>query len=173
MTINIEHIAKAHNRKESTQYNNDSVVRALRTVTSYLIADVFELTPEEIMWSAYHMDLAFKPLSNEKYSAIPAPVHRELQAGTYGKLLEERETLQAKPIVASDEVKKASIDDWTDVFMETVLTSYPELRPLNEAKIRGYISGLLKELGVSDPKNPRGSKYLPNTVMNFLARRGE
>lgn len=175
MNINLNMITKAQAFKpeKNHQYNNDSVIRALRTVTTFLIADVFDLTAEETLWAGYHMDLAFKALGEENYYAIPVPVMLELKKGTYGNLLASREETEAHPIPASKDVKTASIDDWVDVFMETVITSYPDLRPLNEAKIRGYISGVLEELGVSNPKSARGSKYLPNTVMNFLARNSE
>jgi hypothetical protein len=175
MTISLNMITKAQNAKpeNNCQYNNDSVIRALRTVTTFLISDVFDLTPEESMWAAYHIDLAFNSLSEEKYYAIPVPVLQELKKGTYGTLLAGREEFDARPTLASDDVKKASIDDWVDVFMETVLISYPDLRPINEAKIRGYISGVLEELGVSNMSAARGSKYLPNTVMNFLARQSD
>lgn len=175
MTIRFNMIAKAQNVKpeNNCQYNNDSVIRALRTVTTFLISDVFDLTPEESMWAGYHIDLAFNSLSTEKYYAIPLPVLLELKKGTYGTLLAGREEIDARPTQASDDVKNATIDDWVDVFMETVLISYPDLRPINEAKIRGYISGVLEELGVSNPSAARGSKYLPNTVMNFLARQSE
>lgn len=172
MTISFNMLNKAHTSKAETKrhYNNDSVIRALRTVTTFLISDVFDLTPEESLWAGYHIDLAFKALSEEEYYAIPAPVILELKKGTYGQLLAGREDVQARPILASEDVKNASIEDWVDVFMETVITSYPNLRPLNEAKIRGYISGVLEELGVSNETRARGSKYLPNTVMNYLAR---
>lgn len=172
MTIRFNLNTKAQSTKPEPKhhYSNDNVIRALRTVTAFLIADVFDLTPEESLWAGYHIDLAFKALSDEEYYAIPAPVMLELKKGTYGQLLAGREEVEAHPIQASAEVKNATIDDWVDVFMETVITSYPNLRPLNEAKIRGYMSGVLEELGVSNIQHARGSKYLPNTVMNFLAR---
>lgn len=173
MSINLETITKVKNSKLAvqTQYNNASVIRALRTVTTFLIADVFDLTPEESMWASWHIDQSFASLQDEKCHAIPAPVMRELQAGTYGIMLAEREKMEARPTLQSDDVKNATLEDWTDVFMETVLTSYPELRMLTEAKVRGYMSGVLEELGVGNAKKPRGSKYLPNTVMNLLGRK--
>lgn len=173
MTIRLNMVSKTQPLKSEggCLYNDESVIRALRTVTTYLIADVFDLTSEETMWAGYHIDLAFSALREEHYQVLPAPVTLELKNGSYSDKLREREEQEARPIPASKEVRNATLDDWTNVFMETLLVSYPSLRPLNEAKIRGYISGLLEELGVSHPKSPRGSKYLPNTVINFLARR--
>lgn len=173
MSINLETLTKAKNSKLAvqTQYNNASIMRSLRTVTTFLIADVFDLTPEEAMWTGYHIEKAFTSLKDENCNAIPAPVMRELQTGAYGTMLADRENVIAKPIREDKDVKTATLEDWTNVFMETVITSYPDLRMLNEAKIRGYMTGLLEELGVGHKKQPRGSKYLPNTVMNLLGRK--
>ena len=171
MKLNMLNKAQTLKSEAGCVYNDESVIKALRTVTTYLIADVFDLTSEETMWAGYHIDLAFSCLREERYQVLPAPVTLELKNSYYSDKLREREEQEARPIPASDEVRNATLDDWTDVFMETILVSYPSLRPLNEAKIKGYLSGLLEELGVSHPKSPRGSKYLPNTVINFLARR--
>jgi hypothetical protein len=45
------------------------------------------------------------------------------------------------------------------------------LRPLEESALHGQITGLLRELGVGDPANPRGSRYLPTVVRHRLIAR--
>jgi hypothetical protein len=55
-----------------------------------------------------------------------------------------------------------------EALLGPVFTSY-SLRPLLEDSMRGQLSGLLRELGVGDPSNPRGALFLPNDLRMQIA----
>jgi len=61
----------------------------------------------------------------------------------------------------------ADLNDWAGVLVDAVGQMY-RLRPMEESALQGQIIGLLREIGVGNPANPRGSRYLPTVVRHRL-----
>jgi hypothetical protein len=142
------------------------VLNAVRTVIAYTISDVFCLTEEETMWTTYHLNKALEPLKDKRPRAIAAPVQHELATGYYSKQLAE--TYRAEPSQSNGSVAEADILDWAEMLAGVAIEGY-NVRPLVAASLVGNISGVLMELGVGNPQNPRASKYLPNAVRHSLS----
>lgn len=155
----------------SHQFSPNQVCAAMRTVVTFTLTDVFDLTPEETLWLTYHMGIILEPLENIRPKAIPIPVTQELMTRQYSANLSSREEGQYVDKVA--DIENTSLSDWVEIIMEMLSASYPNMRPLTEASVRGQISGVLTELGVGIEKSPRGALYLPNAVRFHLARRDD
>lgn len=153
----------------SHQFTPNQVCAAMRTVITFTITDVFDLTPEETLWLSYHMGTILEPFEASKPKAIPVPVMHELMTRQYSSSLSTRE--QGQYAHKESEIEDTRLSDWVEIIMEMVTSSYQPIRPLVEASVRGQISGVLTELGVGIEKSPRGALYLPNAVRFNLARR--
>lgn len=144
---------------------------ALRTVILFTFTDAFGLVPEESMWVAYHLDEVLAPLLSKRPGNVPLAVRQEMLEGNYSAALnriEERDDRFAAGVF-DPAAKRATATDWAAVTMQMISECY-QLRPLDESAMTGQIVGLLRELGVDDPKNPRPARYLPNDVRHRLNR---
>lgn len=151
-----------------------SLTTALRTVVLFTLADSFALVPEETMWASYHLERIFEPLARAERLLVPLAVRQEmLPPHPYSQALD---ALESSPVVAQPApfdvgTRSATESDWSAVIMAMVTESFM-LRPLDEATMRGQIAGVLRELGVGHPSNPRAARYLPNDVRHRLSREG-
>lgn len=165
---------RAADQRAATANPADPAVtaRAFRTVLTYTIADVFGLLVEETLWTGYHLDDILRPLAKYTPHRLPIAVRRELLERVYSDALSaaEKRDSDAVALPADPATMSADIVVWAAVLSETVTQSY-RLRPMDESTILGRITGLLRELGVGDPANPRGARYLPNNVRQRLADR--
>jgi hypothetical protein len=146
------------------------LLRAWRTVMLFTLTDSFALQPEEIMWAGYHLDAILAPLRGRASVLVPLAVRQEMSAPhPYSAALAEAEAASAPVTVGTFDpsVTHAAVTDWAGVFMAMISGCYP-LRPLEEATMRGQIVGVLTELGVGHPSNPRPARYLPNDVRHRL-----
>lgn len=157
--------------KVSLNVSPQQTCGAMRTVITYTITDVFDLTQEEALWLSYHIKNILVPFENVKPKAVPIPVTQELLTRQYSNHLLARE----KGTYASKDadIEDTCLNDWVDIIMEMVTSCYQPMRPLTEASVRGQISGVLTELGVGIEKNPRGALYLPNAVRFNLAKKDD
>lgn len=153
-------------REPFSNYSPPQVAAALRTIITYTITDVFDLTPEETLWSSYHINEMLKPFEEMVPKSVPIAVTQELSSKEYSVRLSQRNEGSFNDI--SNNVENASLEDWVSIFMDMITQSYYPLRPMIEATIRGRISGLLSELGIGAHNNPRGALYLPNAVRYML-----
>jgi len=143
-----------------------------RTVFLYLLADAFDLMDTEVLWAGYHLDTIFAPLMECMPHAVPLAVKREVNDGTYSRLMELREQARVmRGNVTHDPlVLQGSADEWAEMMMEQVTSCY-SLRPITESAMRGHLIGLLTELGVGSQTNPRGATFLPTDLrMKLLAQ---
>jgi hypothetical protein len=143
----------------------------MRTVITYTITDVFDLTPEETLWLSYHVKTILEPFEKIKPKAVPIPVTQELLTRQYSQNLSIRE--EGGYVNKDVDVEDTHLNDWVDIIMEMITPCYQPIRPLLEASVRGQISGVLTELGVGIEKNPRGALYLPNAVRYNLAKKDD
>lgn len=150
-----------------SSFSSQQIVSALRTIVAFTITDVFDLDPEESLWTSYHIGNILSVFDNVTPKCIPASVMTELTTCQYSDELAKRET--GTYLKNNDEVQYAALEDWVNIFMDMITSSYYPLRPLVEASIRGQLSGVLKELGVDMDRNPRGALYLPNAVRYALS----
>ena len=152
--------------------SGDVRLGALRTVMLYTITDVFALVVEESIWAGYHLDRILAPLIDQQPRMVPLPVRQEMLKGAYSRELNDLETRAAGVVAIGQDPLTASADlnDWAGVLVEAVAQMY-RLGPMEESALHGQICGLLRELGVGDPANPRGSRYLPTVVRHRLIAR--
>lgn len=142
-------------------YHRAETLRAIKTVMTYTVADVFDLTEEEIIWTAYHIENALKPFATCQQLSIASSVRHEILTGDYSNRLNKRS--QAEPKKSSGSVAEADVIDWATVLSNIVTQTY-NARPIITTGFVGQIAGILTELGVGNPNNPRASRYLPNAV---------
>jgi hypothetical protein len=152
--------------------SGDVRLGALRTVMLYTIADVFALVVEESIWAGYHLDRILAPLIDQKPRMVPLPVRQEMLTGAYSRELDDLETRASGAVALGQDPLTASADlnDWAGVLVDAVAQMY-QLGPMDESALQGQIIGLLRELGVGNPANPRGSRYLPTVVRHRLIAR--
>lgn len=155
----------------SPNFSPQQTCGAMRTVITYTITDVFDLTPEEALWLSYHIKTILEPFEEMKPKAVPVPVTQELLTRQYSQNLSIRE--EGAYVDKDADTEDAQLSDWVEVIMEMVTSCYQPIRPLLEASVRGQISGVLTELGVGIEKNPRGALYLPNAVRYNLAKKDD
>jgi hypothetical protein len=164
-----------HAEVRATRENPDGAVEplvALRTVVLWTVTDAFGLVVEEVMWTGYHLDRILAPLLGKEPQMVPLAVRQEMLEGNYTAALDNLESRDGQDAAAAydPQVVHATIQDWAGVIMQMVTTCYP-LRPMDESAMHGQVVGLLRELGVSDPTNPRPARYLPNDVRHRLVSR--
>lgn len=138
---------------------------ALRTVVLCTLADAFALVPEEILYSGRHLDEVLAPLISRAPASVPLSVRHEMFEGNFAATLERLETSDASNAAAVDSPQqhRARAEDWAAVTVQMIGECY-ELGPIEEATMHGRIVGLLRDLGVDHPRNPRAARYLPNNV---------
>jgi hypothetical protein len=154
----------------ATPSDTGATADAFRVVLTYTITDAFALTVEESLWVSYHLTGVLQPLRRMVPSRLPLAVRHELLEQTYSERMNTFETRDHDSVAlpADPEVTAADLDDWAIVIAETVTSCYP-LRPITESGMYGQITGLLRELGVGHPTNPRAARYLPNAVKTRIA----
>jgi hypothetical protein len=170
-----EKMRTANAEGHTTQVNpssGDVRLGALRTVMLYTITDVFALVVEESIWVGYHLDRILAPLMDQKPRMMPLPVRQEMLNGAYSRELNDLETRASGMVAVGQDPLTASADlnDWAGVLVDAVGQMY-RLRPMEESALQGQILGLLREMGVGNPANPRGSRYLPTVVRHRLMAR--
>lgn len=138
---------------------------ALRTVVLCTLADAFALVPEEILYTGRHLDEVLAPLITRAPSSVPLSVRHEMFEGNFAAALERLETSDRSTATAVDnpEAHRARAEDWAAVTVQMVGECY-DLSPMEESTMHGRIVGLLRDLGVDHPTNPRAARYLPNNV---------
>lgn len=160
--------------QETTEINrafNHKTVKAIGTVVAYTISDAFDLVPEEVMWTRWHLDEILEILEGECPSGVQVAVKQELDNYVYSAALSERDRVAGKVHQPSENIKYASKDDWTEALTEIIFASYPDLRPMTHSRIVGSISGLLEEIGLTNNGNSRASLYLPNVLRYIVANK--
>lgn len=146
-----------------TDINIDQYATATQSVMTYTIADVFDLTEEEIMWTSYQINEALQQIKNNKVKLIPSSVKKELEDGFYSERLFIMGK-DASPSCARKQVATIDALDWAILISNIALQAY-ECRTIVESAFIGRISGILSELGVGNPLEPRASKYLTNAAI--------
>lgn len=142
---------------------------AMRTFLLYMVVESFDLTHEEQLWAEWVMDDVCGPLMVLQPVQVPVAVRQELLKGSYTRLLRKRSREKASKAIFDPSVKQATRDEWVAAILLPLTESY-ELHPLQELEIRTLIVGLLTDLGVGHPANPRGATYLPTELrQNVLA----
>ena len=145
------------------RYVDTDVLRAIRTVMTFTIADVFDLTEDEVMWCAYHLDQALKPFAGCRMHSLAAPVRQEMMTGDFSDRLNRRNRGIAAPQRSNGAVAEAHVLDWATVISNVATITYAA-RPIIVAGFVGAVAGILTELGVGNPVAPRASRYLPNAI---------
>lgn len=147
-------------------------VEALRTVVLFTLADAFALVPEETMWADHRLADILAPLTAFEASSVPLAVRQEMLEGNYRHALEAigRRNPHTSTPVWDKEAVKATAEDWAGVTMQMVTECYT-LRPLDESAMHAKLLGLLRDLGLDHPYNPRPARYLPNDVRYRLNRK--
>jgi hypothetical protein len=147
-------------------------LEAMRTVVLFTITDAFGLVPEETMWAGYHLDDILAPLLDKTPGNVPLTVRQEMLDSNYSAALDmiEARDDRSTGTVWDREATHATVNDWASVTMQMISECY-QMRPLEESAMHGKIVGLLRELGVDDPANPRPARYLPNDVRYRLNHR--
>lgn len=149
--------------------SNVASLDALRTVILYTFTDAFGLVTEETLWVGYHLDEILAVLMNKTPENVPIAVRQEMLEGVYSAALQTIELRDDRDAaVAWDKnTVHATAQDWAAVTMQTITECY-QMRPLEESAMHGKIVGVLRELGVDSPTNPRAARYLPNDVRHRL-----
>jgi hypothetical protein len=138
---------------------------AFKIVVLQVMTEAFDLFDEEHMWLGFHLDTMFSPLLDLTPHTVPLPVRQEAQNGTYSRQLELRhraKTVRGQAVFNAN-VLQATREDWASALLNPVFASYV-MRPLSESSMRGQMLGLLAELGIGDPGNPRGALFLPTDL---------
>lgn len=158
-------------QKEIRRAYDDITVNAIRTVVNYTLSTAFDLVAEESLWVGWHLQEILHPLKNFHPTGRQAAVKQEIDTRHYSNLLFERNKERGTIHRRNDDVKYASLDDWTEAITEIIFASYPDLRPMIKARIIGSISGLLYELGVRNDEKGRASLYLPGALRHIIANK--
>lgn len=154
----------AANDQRKPPRTRQDVLNAIRVVTTYTIMDVFSLAPEETLWVSHHVGQALEVFENSKVGRLCSPVVYELSTGDYSKRVSKTVAGQMPQTLTSVANKSVDLGDWAVVISNIASESFYE-RPLKLSTYNGKIMGILKELGVGDPRNPRPSNYFPNSIM--------
>lgn len=154
---------------ELPQACDSRVVSAISTVVTYMLADAFDFTAEESIWVGWNLQELLSPLRKEHSNALQVAVARELDTFEYSQALFDRDKERGSVRGQHDNVKYASLDDWTEAVTEIIFASYQHLRPMTKARIIGSVAGLLAELGITNDTNSRASLYLPNSLRHIVA----
>lgn len=136
---------------------------ATKSVMTYTIADVFALTEEEIMWASYQISEALKSIQNSPVKLLPSAVKMELETNEYSKRLFSMGK-NAHPSLVRKNVATIDALDWAILIADIALKAY-DVRAIESSAFVGRISGILTELGVGNPLEPRASKYLTNAAL--------
>lgn len=148
-----------------------TVLSALSTVLLWTLSDTFELLPEERAWVKITLDTqVLSPMKRREPVQIPTSVRQEALEGSYTRQLEQLALTTPTPSVQRPRVQYAGVDDWAATFADLVELTY-RLGASEGAEVFARFRHLLTDLGVGDPSQPRGSTFLPNTVMDRLANR--
>lgn len=149
----------------------EETLRAVRSVTLWTIQDAFDLVAAEVLWASYQLSPIFDKLHGREPVGIPASVRQELLHQTYSKKLNltRMDSNEESRAVYRDDVLNADLTDWAAVLTDLIRVTY-DPRPIEVEEIRGRITGILRELGVGDEVDPRGSLYLPNVILDRLTK---
>lgn len=150
------------------EISDDALLNAMRTVITFTVADVFSLTSEETMWASYHVGEALEVFQGHRRFEVSGAVMYELETSCYSHKLEEHIRSEQHPETAQDGIARASGLDWATVLTDVAVSTF-RARPIITTGFVGRIAGMLAELGVGHPTNPRASKYLP-TAIRYIMR---
>lgn len=154
-------IASTPKQSTNPQACKETIAKAYRTVVNATLVDVFCLMDEESLWVDYHLEKVSELTKDAEIQSLPIAVYDELETGKYSKTLFMGNQEPAYP--ANTNIPQASLKDWTTIFTEMILEGY-RLSSISEAGISAIMYTMLSELGVGDEENPRGARYLPNTI---------
>lgn len=139
----------------------ETIAKAYRSVVNATLVDVFSLLDEESLWVNYHLEKVSELTKDAEIISLPIAVNNEIKTSKYSKMLFLG---NKEPSYASNSnIPQASIEDWTTIFTEMISEGY-QLNSISEAGISAIIYTMLAELGVGTGDNPRGARYLPNTI---------
>lgn len=153
----------------STSTENEKSAKAFRTVLAYMISDAFALSTNESLWMRRHLSETLSPLDTMTPTRLPIAVRKELFEKSYSKAqnMSDLSSLPSMALMYDGKTTSASLADWTGVLVETLNNCY-SFRPMIESVVYGQVNAILREIGIGDPVNPRGSRYLPNAVKSRL-----
>jgi hypothetical protein len=153
----------------ATSTDNEKAAKAFRTVLGFMISDAFALSTEESLWVRSHLNETLSPLGNMTPTCLPIAVRIELREKSYSKAQNSSDlrVLPSMALMYDRKTTSASLADWTGVLVDTLNNCY-SFRPMIESVVYGQINSILREIGIGDPINPRGSRYLPNAVKSRL-----
>lgn len=157
--------------KEMDKAYDDRTVNAIAVVVNWTMSDAFDLKAEESIWLGWRLQELLAPLKTQHSDSVQAAVKQELDTFVYSAALFERSKDLGATHAQVDNVKYASLDEWTEALTGIIFASYPELRPMIASRIVGSISGLLYELGLRNDKKSRASIYLPSALRYIVAQR--
>jgi len=126
----------------------------------------FRLSQEEQFYTFDILNKLFEKLGvpeRSRPAALPAPVALELACAHYSTQMAGPRT-SAVPRVArgaSGGDIVASVETWREAFFQMVLTSYPDLEPLERVVTLKVLSDLLVAIGVPD----RAAYHFPDEVI--------
>jgi hypothetical protein len=155
---------------QSPAESSAATADAMRTVTLYLLAETFDLRPEEIMWCGWRFDGIHTELSSHTPHTLLLAARQEILTDAIGGLLDRRLTTTrgAGQTQFNGEVAHASLDEWTETIAAPILLSYT-LPVISETRVRAEIRTILAELGIGNPTNPRASTFLPSSLRSRIA----
>lgn len=162
-----------HTYQRQRYESNDSVTaKAFSSVLTYIIADAFDLSGDEILKVGYYISDMMSPLEHVKASAVPPVVLEEIKYSRYSQKLFTKTdsnvstTDLKKPLIG---VRVASLTTWVEGFSDVIFNSYTELTPMYKSRIVGSLQELFSSLGLdNDLSKTRPSIYLPNAIRTLM-----
>ncbi len=152
------------------KFTSTEICNAFIKTLTYIIADAFDLNSEETLLIRYQISHVMKGFDSSKPKSLPNAVTHELKTKQYSKAITDRE--QGSYLVGTEGLKPAQIDEWVDVILEMISTSYNPPWML-QAETRAEFITLLSSLGIGNAKNPRAALYLPNSIKWNAAQKKE
>lgn len=161
------------NLRERHENSDEVTAKAFSSVLTYIIADAFDLSGDEILKVGYYVNDLIKPLEQVKASAVPPVVLEEIKYSRYSEKLFQRtdnnvsSTETQKPLT---NVRIASLTTWVEGFSDVIFNSYTNLTPMYKSRIVGSLQGMFADLGLhNDLSKTRPSIYLPNAIRTLIA----
>lgn len=160
-------------QRQKYESSDEVTAKAFSSVLTYIIADAFDLSGDEILKVGYYINEIMSPLEKIKASAVPPVVLEEIKYSRYSEKLFVRTdssdslTETQKPITG---VRIASLTTWVEGFSDVIFNSYTNLTPMYKSRIVGSLQGLFAELGLNNNlSKTRPSIYLPNAIRTLIS----
>lgn len=163
-----------HFHQQKKHESSDEITaKAFSSVLTYIIADAFDLSGDEILKVGYYINDIMSPLETVRASAVPPVVLEEVKYARYSERLFARtdsnvSTTGAKRALTG--VRIASLTTWVEGYSDVIFNSYTNLTPMYKSRIVGSLNGLFAELGLdNDLSKTRPSIYLPNAIRTLIS----